>query len=199
MESNHHKQIQSLPHYHYANPQLLKMERVVRFELTTSSLENSYSTNWVTHAKNGGWGKIRTFGGFHLGALAKLCIRPLCHPTVKSLTNSDFFKRRYYQSSVPLSSGVVLKWRLMSVLPGPSSFNELSFQDWCSQLISAYQPYKIGSHRGIRTHTIYFLRVASPSSWTMWPLKWSATSELNWLHMNPNHVCYRNTCDRLKW
>ena len=45
MESNHHKQIQSLPHYHYANPQLLKMERVVRFELTTSSLENSYSTN----------------------------------------------------------------------------------------------------------------------------------------------------------
>ena len=119
---------------------LLKMERVVRFELTTSSLENSYSTNWVTHAKNGGWGKIRTFGGFHLGALAKLCIRPLCHPTVKSLTNSDFFKRRYYQSSVPLSSGVVLKWRLMSVLPGPSSFNELSFQDWCSQLISAYQP-----------------------------------------------------------
>ena len=45
MESNHHKQIQSLLHYHYANPQLLKMERVVRFELTTSSLENSYSTN----------------------------------------------------------------------------------------------------------------------------------------------------------
>ena len=25
MESNHHKQIQSLPHYHYANPQLLKI------------------------------------------------------------------------------------------------------------------------------------------------------------------------------
>ena len=25
MESNHHKQIQSLRHYHYANPQLLKI------------------------------------------------------------------------------------------------------------------------------------------------------------------------------
>ena len=32
-ESNPHKKIQSLPHYHYANPQL-KLERVVRIELT---------------------------------------------------------------------------------------------------------------------------------------------------------------------
>ena len=32
MESNHHKQIQSLPHYHYANPQLLKLERVEGIE-----------------------------------------------------------------------------------------------------------------------------------------------------------------------
>ena len=112
MESNHHKQIQSLPHYHYANPQLLKMERVVRFELTTSSLENSYSTNWVTHAKNGGEGGIRTLGGFLVhNSLANCLFRPLRHLTVKSLTNSDFFKGRYYQSSAPLSSGVVLKWR----------------------------------------------------------------------------------------
>jgi len=27
------------------------------------------------------------------------------------LTISDFFMGRYYQSSVPMSSGVVLKWR----------------------------------------------------------------------------------------
>ena len=84
MESNHHKQIQSLLHYHYANPQLLKMERVVRFELTTSSLENSYSTNWVTHAKNGGEGEIRTLGGFLVhNNLANCLFRPLRHLTVK--------------------------------------------------------------------------------------------------------------------
>jgi hypothetical protein len=31
MESNHHKELQRLPHYHYANPQL---EQLVRIELT---------------------------------------------------------------------------------------------------------------------------------------------------------------------
>ena len=62
-------------------------------------------------------------------SLANCLFRPLRHPSIKSLTISDFFTGRYYQSSAPLSSGVVLKWRLMSVLPGPSSFNEPSFQD----------------------------------------------------------------------
>ena len=46
------------------------------------------------------------------GSLANCCRNLTIYVTsVKSLTNSDFFKRRYYQSSVPLSSGVVLKWR----------------------------------------------------------------------------------------
>ena len=62
-------------------------------------------------------------------SLANCLFRPLRHLSIKSLTISDFFTGRYYQSSAPLSSGVVLKWRLMSVLPGPSSFNEPSFQD----------------------------------------------------------------------
>ena len=106
MESNHHKQIQSLPHYHYANPQLLKMERVVRFELTTSSLENSYSTNWVTHAKNGGEGEIRTLGGF-LGHnnLANCLFRPLRHLTVKS-----FDKLRFLQETILSVFGSIVKW-----------------------------------------------------------------------------------------
>ena len=29
MELNHHKQIQSLLHYHYANPQLIKIEELL--------------------------------------------------------------------------------------------------------------------------------------------------------------------------
>ena len=134
-------------------------------------------------------------------SLANCLFRPLRHLTVKSLTNSDFFKGRYYQSSAPLSSGVVLKWRLMSVLPGPSSFNELSFQDWCSQLISAYQPYKLVGIEGLEPPRISprASKARTAANYVICPLKWSATSELNWLHMNPNHVCYRNTCDRLKW
>ena len=166
MESNHHKQIQSLPHYHYTNPQLklffssrfwrtsfyscrinsnrsttfcfstmcfpivwcsiwhilLKMERVVRIELTlpvwkTGALPLSYTRKWR---------RRRVLPPQWLldhGSLANCCRNLTIYVTsINLLTNSDFFKRRYYQSSVPLSSGVVLKWRMMSVLPGPPFF-----------------------------------------------------------------------------
>ena len=134
MESNHHKQIQSLLHYHYANPQLLKMERVVRFELTTSSLENSYSTNWVTHAKNGGEGEIRTLGGFLVhNSLANCLFRPLRHLTVKS-----FDKLRFLQETILSVFGSIVKWSCIKMAEatgiepvrvyGPSCFQD-SFLD----------------------------------------------------------------------
>ena len=62
----------------------VKLERVAGIE-PAHRLWKSLRLPLHHTRKNGGWRKIRTFGGFHLGALAKLCIRPLCHPTIYCL------------------------------------------------------------------------------------------------------------------
>ena len=40
-------------------------------------------------------------------------------------------------------------------------------------------------------------KTRAAANYAIRPIKWSATPELNWLHMLPKHGCYRNTCDRL--
>ena len=151
MESNHHKQIQSLPHYHYANPQLnyflfflwtvlefftltvfvpvlvlivllcpfltydpitilsLNLERVVRIELTlpvwkTGALPLSYTRKWRKEKDS----NLRRL--LHLGALAKLCVRPLCHLSIKS-----FDKLRFLQETILSVFGSIVKWSCITM------------------------------------------------------------------------------------
>ena len=126
MESNHHKQIQSLPHYHYANPQLklffssrfwrtsfyscrINSNRSTTFCFSTMCFPIVWCSIWHIFIKIGAGSENRTHlasledwrfttklypqnwrkekdlnlrGLLHPGALAKLCIRPLCHLSV---------------------------------------------------------------------------------------------------------------------
>lgn len=87
----------------------------------------------------------------------------------KILTNSDFFKRRYYQSSVPLSSGVVLKSAEATGIEPvrllhPAVFKTVSSTYRTTSIYDFYLPPQLCYH-----YTTRIIKLAKARTWDSVP------------------------------
>ena len=141
-------------------------------------------------------------GLLHPGALAKLCIRPLCHLSIKLAEAVGIEPTRVYDPSCFQDSFLDLPdyfHKIWVCVTTPE--RSITLKDHTTKYdfkvtfklvgIEGLEPPWI-SPRASKTH----VSAISPYAHKL-NLRWSATPELNWLHMLPKHVCYFNTYDRL--